>query len=103
MVQNRSSGSGGGLFSFASEVAANDSKINANSIASPDGSGGGIHSIDSDVRLTDTTVNKNLSTEPPGGCLKEGGTAEIDDKSEITKNRPSNCADSGDPVENCFG
>ena len=45
----------------------------------------------------------NFSTLPPGGVFNYGGKVNVDDKSAIKGNRPTNCLGSPSPVPNCFG
>jgi hypothetical protein len=102
--KNTTTSFGGGIDTGASsELRLRHTEVNENKAVGLTSQAGGVRSVDSDVTLTNSEVNRNLSTETPGGFLKDGGTVEVDDESEIIKNRPSNCADGGDPVENCFG
>ncbi|MGW4295931.1 hypothetical protein ACWEH1_23190 [Micromonospora chersina] len=67
--------------------------------------GGGIFNNKGKVTLTNTHVTKNTATDTAklhrvaGGVLNNEGTVKLDDKSTITNNDPTNCANT---VEDCF-
>ncbi|MEU9829891.1 hypothetical protein AB0D81_32735, partial [Micromonospora chersina] len=67
--------------------------------------GGGIFNNKGKVTLTNTHVTKNTATDTAklhrvaGGILNNEGTVKLDDKSTITNNDPTNCANT---VEDCF-
>ncbi len=53
--------------------------------------------------LIRTRVADNVATNQPGGIYTDNNRVEIDRKSAVTGNRPTNCL--GSPVipERCFG
>ncbi|MFG3602776.1 hypothetical protein [Micromonospora chersina] len=67
--------------------------------------GGGIFNNKGKVTLTKTHVTKNTATDTAklhrvaGGVLNNEGKVKLDDKSTITNNDPTNCANT---VEDCF-
>ncbi|WP_244316993.1 hypothetical protein [Micromonospora terminaliae] len=67
--------------------------------------GGGIFNNKGKVTLTNTHVTKNTATDTAklhrvaGGVLNNEGKVKLDDKSTITNNDPTNCANT---VEDCF-
>jgi predicted outer membrane repeat protein len=67
--------------------------------------GGGIFNNKGKITLTKTHVTKNTATDTAklhrvaGGILNNEGKVKLDDKSTITNNDPTNCANT---VEDCF-
>ncbi|WNM37825.1 hypothetical protein RMN56_22075 [Micromonospora halotolerans] len=67
--------------------------------------GGGIFNNKGKVTLTKTHVTKNTATDTAklhrvaGGILNNEGKVKLDDKSTVTNNDPTNCANT---VEDCF-
>ncbi|MEV5768222.1 hypothetical protein AB0L34_27120 [Micromonospora sp. NPDC052213] len=94
---------GGGVFNLFSQVTFRDSAIVRNRAVGPIGVAGGIFNVRGQVTLHDTKVADNFSTLKPGGVFNYQGDVDVDDKSAIRGNKPTNCEGSPTPVENCFG
>ncbi|MFC0504704.1 right-handed parallel beta-helix repeat-containing protein [Micromonospora costi] len=93
---------GGGLFVEDSTVTLRKSEVVGNRAVGPFGTGGGIFNFFGDVRLDKSKVAHNSSTNAPGGVWTNNGF-QVDNKSAITANRPTNCLGSPDVPQNCFG
>ncbi|MEU6206709.1 hypothetical protein ABZ814_24355 [Micromonospora musae] len=91
---------GGGLFVEDSIVTLRKSEVVGNRAVGPLGIGGGIFTIfGSEVRLDETKVKENFATLPPGGIFNSPSSeVDLDDKSAVTANRPTNCFN----VPGCF-
>ncbi|MFD0786046.1 right-handed parallel beta-helix repeat-containing protein, partial [Micromonospora azadirachtae] len=91
---------GGGLFVEDSIVTLRKSEVAGNRAVGPLGIGGGIFTIfGSEVRVDETKVKDNFSTLPPGGIFNSPSSeVELDNKSAVTANRPTNCFN----VPGCF-
>ncbi|OWV04019.1 hypothetical protein B5D80_21135 [Micromonospora wenchangensis] len=95
---------GGGLFNADSVTTVRESEVVANRALGPIGVGGGIFNIFGEVNLSRTKVVNNFATLAPGGVFTFEGVVNVDDKSAIVANRPTNClAIPGDTIPNCFG
>ncbi|RKN50612.1 right-handed parallel beta-helix repeat-containing protein [Micromonospora endolithica] len=94
---------GGGVFTLFGEATFRDSEISGNRAVGPIGIGGGIFAVFSTVDLDDTKVAHNFSTIRPGGVFSFVSEVNVDDKSAIKANKPTNCLGTVTPVENCFG
>ncbi|MEV4499609.1 hypothetical protein AB0J84_28415 [Micromonospora arborensis] len=94
---------GGGLYNRGSVTTLRDSEVVGNRALGPIGVGGGIFNTFGEVNLLTTKVAHNFSTFEPGGVFSFFGQVNVDDKSAITANRPTNClAIPGGTIENCF-
>ncbi|MEU8301459.1 hypothetical protein AB0C04_29745 [Micromonospora sp. NPDC048909] len=91
---------GGGLFNEDSTTTLRNSEVVGNRAVGPLGIGGGIFNIfDGTVTLTKTKVADNFATLPPGGIFNSPSSeVELDDKSAVKGNRPTNCFN----VPRCF-
>ncbi|MFI7609021.1 right-handed parallel beta-helix repeat-containing protein [Micromonospora sp. NPDC049366] len=91
---------GAGLFVEDSTVTLRNSEVVGNRAVGPLGIGGGIFTIfDARVILSKTKVAGNFATLPPGGIFNSPSSeTELDDKSAVTGNRPTNCFN----VPRCF-
>ncbi|SCL15432.1 hypothetical protein GA0070616_0727 [Micromonospora nigra] len=94
---------GAGVFNGTGAATFRHSQINGNRAVGPLGSGGGIFNVFGEIDLQKTKVAYNFATLPPGGVFNFGGVVDVDDKSAITANKPTNCQGSPTPVPNCFG
>lgn len=104
LKENVAEGVGGaGLFNAQAYVTLRDSEIVGNRAIGPFAVGGGIVNAFGQVSLIRSTVTGNFATTPPGGIFTTDDGVEIDEKSAVKKNRPTNCT--GSPVipERCFG
>ncbi|TDC24826.1 right-handed parallel beta-helix repeat-containing protein [Micromonospora sp. 15K316] len=91
---------GGGLFVEDSIVTLRKSEVVGNRAVGPLGVGGGIFTIfGSEVRLDETKVKDNIARLAVGGIFNSPSSeVELDDKSAVTGNRPTNCFN----VPRCF-
>ncbi|MEV5694722.1 right-handed parallel beta-helix repeat-containing protein [Micromonospora globbae] len=91
---------GGGVFNALAAVTFRDSEISGNWAGI---SGGGIFNVLGRVDLYNTKVSHNRSTFEPGGVFSFFGEVNVDDKSAIKANDPTNCLGIPDEIDNCFG
>ncbi|MFC0504705.1 right-handed parallel beta-helix repeat-containing protein [Micromonospora costi] len=91
---------GAGLFVEDSTVTLRRSEVVGNRAVGPISFGGGIFTIfGARVTLTETKVAGNIATFPPGGIFNSPSSdVELDNKSAVTGNRPTNCVN----VPGCF-
>ncbi|MEV4715070.1 hypothetical protein [Micromonospora sp. NPDC049374] len=101
--ENKAGFFGGGVFNFLGQATFRNSTINGNRAVGPFAAGGGIFTIGGEIDLEKTKVAYNFSTNRPGGVFSLGTDVEVDDKSAITANKPTNCEGTFTPVPNCFG
>ncbi|MCZ7423928.1 right-handed parallel beta-helix repeat-containing protein [Verrucosispora sp. WMMA2121] len=96
-------GAAGGLFNDGASVTLRDSELWGNQASGTAGFAGGIANQDGVTTLIRTRVADNVATNQPGGIYTDNNRVEIDRKSAVTGNRPTNCL--GSPVipERCFG
>jgi hypothetical protein len=64
---------------------------------------GGIYNVGGAVKLVGTKVVHNMSADPPGGVYTTNDGVDIDKKSAVKDNRPTNCVGSPVVPDNCFG
>lgn len=101
ITDNKAGILGGGVFNALAAVTFRDSEISGNFAGFV---AGGIFNILGKVDLYDTKVSHNKSAVfKPGGVFSFRGKVNVDDKSAIKGNDPTNCKGSPDPIENCFG
>ncbi len=103
VVSNKAGFFGGGVFTVFSESTFRNSEISGNRAVGPLGVGGGIFNIFARTDLDKTKVAHNFATFRPGGVFNFLGEVNVDDKSAITANKPTNCEGTFTPVPRCFG
>ncbi|RIV39907.1 hypothetical protein [Micromonospora radicis] len=103
VVSNKAGFFGGGVFTVFSEATFRNSEISGNRAVGPLGVGGGIFNVIARTDLDKTKVAHNFATLRPGGVFNFLGEVNVDDKSAITANKPTNCEGSFTPVPRCFG
>lgn len=101
--ENKAGFFGAGVFNFLGQATFRNSTINGNRAVGPLSVGGGIFTIGGEIDLEKTTVAHNFATFRPGGVFSLGTDVEVDNKSAITANKPTNCEGTVTPVPNCFG
>ncbi|WP_433529010.1 right-handed parallel beta-helix repeat-containing protein [Micromonospora sp. CA-263727] len=94
---------GAGLFNDESKTTLRDTEVDGNRAVGPWATGGGIFNKNGWVYLTKTKVAHNFATNKPGGVFTTNNGVELDDKSVITDNRPTNCLGSPVTPRGCFG
>ncbi|MGC5052107.1 hypothetical protein ACLQ2S_11720 [Micromonospora sp. DT48] len=103
IVENKAGFFGGGVFNGTGEATFRNSEISGNRAVGPLGVGGGIFTVAGVIDLEKTRVAHNFATLPAGGVFNFVGTVNLDDKSAITANKPTNCAGSVTAITGCFG
>ncbi|WP_341716720.1 hypothetical protein QQG74_22405 [Micromonospora sp. FIMYZ51] len=103
IVANKAGFFGGGVFAVLSEATFRKSEISGNRAVGPLGVGGGVFNVLAEIDLDQTRVAHNFATLRPGGVFNFLGRVEVDDKSAITANKPTNCEGTLTPVPRCFG
>ncbi|MDG4796753.1 hypothetical protein [Micromonospora sp. WMMD1082] len=103
VASNKAGFFGAGVFNALSAVTFRNSEITNNRAVGPLGVGGGIFTLFGEVDLDKTKVAHNFATLRPGGVFAFGGEVNVDDKSAITANKPTNCEGTLTPVPRCFG
>lgn len=104
LKQNVANGAGGGgLFNAQAFVTLRDSQVARNRAVGPFAVGGGIVNAFGQVDLVRSTVTQNAATTPPGGIFTTNDGVDIDRKSAVKQNRPTNCLGSPVVPERCFG
>jgi hypothetical protein len=103
IVENKAGFFGGGVFNGTGEATFRHSEISGNRAVGPLGVGGGIFTVAGVIDLEKTKVAYNFATLAPGGVFSFIGVVNVDDKSAITANKPTNCAGTFTPIPNCFG
>ncbi|WP_420812809.1 right-handed parallel beta-helix repeat-containing protein [Micromonospora zingiberis] len=100
--ENVSDGNGGGIYNFGSTVL-RDTDVLANQAVGKYAQAGGIFNDGGEVSLIRSKVAFNFSTKKPGGIFTNNDRVDIDSKSTVVDNRPTNCL--GSPVipDRCFG
>ncbi|WSG10809.1 right-handed parallel beta-helix repeat-containing protein [Micromonospora sp. NBC_01739] len=100
--ENVSDGDGGGIFNFGFTVL-RDTEVLANQAVGGYAQAGGIYNDGGKVSLIRSKVAFNFSTKKPGGIFTNNDRVDIDSKSTVVDNRPTNCL--GSPVipDRCFG
>ncbi|GIJ77528.1 hypothetical protein SAMN05443287_11227 [Micromonospora phaseoli] len=101
--ENKAGFFGAGVFNFLGQATFRNSTINGNRAVGPLGVGGGIFTIGGEIDLEKTKVAYNFATLRPGGVFSLLTDVEVDDKSAITANKPTNCEGTITPIPNCFG
>ncbi|PZF98460.1 hypothetical protein C1I99_13335 [Micromonospora deserti] len=93
---NTAGRNGGGLFNDGDLTLA-DSEFKDNDARQ----GGAIFNNSGDLKIRHTKIIKNYASAPAGagGIFRDGGTVELDDKTVVKKNEPTNCAGT---VDGCF-
>ncbi|MDO3703433.1 right-handed parallel beta-helix repeat-containing protein [Micromonospora sp. C28SCA-DRY-2] len=95
---------GGGVYTDdLGSTTLRDTEVVANRAVGLFSVGGGIVNDFGRTTLIRTKVTHNVATQPPGGIWTNNDRVDIDDKSAVKDNRPTNCQ--GSPVipDNCFG
>ncbi|MBQ1025813.1 hypothetical protein [Micromonospora sp. C95] len=103
IVENKAGFFGGGVFNGTGEATFRHSEISGNRAVGPLGVGGGIFTVAGVIDLEKTKVAHNFATLTAGGVFSFLGEVNVDDKSAITANKPTNCAGTFTPIPNCFG
>ncbi|WBB54023.1 hypothetical protein [Verrucosispora sp. WMMD573] len=103
IVENKAGFFGGGVFNGTGEATFRHSEISGNRAVGPLGVGGGIFTVAGVIDLEKTKVAYNFATLTAGGVFSFLGEVNVDDKSAITANKPTNCAGTFTPIPNCFG
>ncbi|QOC91240.1 hypothetical protein [Micromonospora craniellae] len=103
IVENKAGFFGGGVFNGTGEATFRNSEISGNRAVGPLGVGGGIFTVSGEIDLEKTRVSHNFATLAPGGVFSFIGQVNVDDKSAITANKPTNCAGTITAIPNCFG
>ncbi|GGM19271.1 right-handed parallel beta-helix repeat-containing protein [Micromonospora yangpuensis] len=93
---------GGGLFTDRSNVPVRHSEITGNGAVGATSTGGGIHASGGQVSLFASRVTENRSVVAPGGIFGRNLRVNVDPRSVVTDNRPTNCQGSPAPIGNCF-
>ncbi|MEG3633955.1 hypothetical protein [Micromonospora palythoicola] len=103
IVENKAGFFGGGVFNGTGEATFRHSEISGNRAVGPLGIGGGIFTVSGVIDLEKTKVAHNFATLTAGGVFSFIGVVNVDDKSAITANKPTNCAGTVTAIPNCFG
>ncbi|MFF5218684.1 hypothetical protein [Micromonospora sp. NPDC000442] len=103
IVANKAGFFGGGVFNGTGEATFRHSEISGNRAVGPLGVGGGIFTVAGVIDLEKTKVAHNFATLTAGGVFSFLGEVNVDDKSAITANKPTNCTGTFTPIPNCFG
>ncbi|MEW1588808.1 hypothetical protein AB0283_25570 [Micromonospora vinacea] len=93
---------GGGIYNTSGTVVLRRTHVDRNRAIGSSSQGGGIYNNNT-LTLTESKVTDNISTLAPGGIFNDGGQVNVDQKTVISGNRPTNCTPSSPPVPNCFG
>ncbi|NLU77649.1 right-handed parallel beta-helix repeat-containing protein [Micromonospora sp. HNM0581] len=96
-------GAAGGLSNDGASVTLQDSEVWANQAPGPAGHAGGIANLGGVTTLIRTSVADNMATNRPGGIHTDNDRVDIDRKSAVTGNRPTNCVGSPQVPDRCFG
>ncbi|MBX7266106.1 hypothetical protein KIF24_08775 [Micromonospora sp. Llam7] len=103
IVDNKAGFFGAGVFNGTGEATFRHSEISGNRAVGPLGIGGGIFTVAGEIDLEKTKVAHNFATLAPGGVFSFFGDVNVDDKSAITANKPTNCTGTFTAIPNCFG
>ncbi len=100
--ENTTSEDGGGLYntSTSAQTVLRHTEVDLNKAIGTSSQAGGIDNVSGTLSLLATSVAENLSVNEPGGIRTNNSNVDVDDESEIIRNRPTNCLGS---VPNCFG
>ncbi|MER5456010.1 right-handed parallel beta-helix repeat-containing protein [Micromonospora sp. NPDC002389] len=100
--ENVSDSDGGGLFTFGLAVL-RDTEVLGNQAVGEHARAGGIFNDGGKVSLIRTKVAANFATKKPGGIYTTNDRVDIDSKSTVVDNRPTNCLGSPVVPDRCFG
>ncbi|WP_434741457.1 hypothetical protein [Micromonospora sp. SH-82] len=99
---NTAHGNGGGLFVDRSNVPVRHSELTGNGAVGARSTGGGIHATGGQLSLFGSRVTENRSVHAPGGVSGRHLRINVDDKTGLTDNRPTNCQGGAASVQACF-
>jgi hypothetical protein len=103
VVENRSHGDGGGVFSQKSHLVVRHTEVSGNNAGGRHARAGGLFVESGEASLFASKVIENRAAKKPGGIFATQARVKVDAETVISKNEPTNCAGSPQPIENCFG
>lgn len=100
---NTTFGNGGGVLAQRANLIVRGTEITRNDAVGPESVGGGIALEEGKLALFDSRVTENEATNAPGGIFAADAEVEVDERTVIIANRPTNCEGSPAEIPNCFG